>query len=234
MKKFILISALSILFMACINGQRGNGNIITEKRNVAAFTKVSVATSIVVDILQSSQTLVTVEADENLIKYIETEVVDGELQIRLKSVSISNYATIKVHITAPVFESLKVSSSAEIISNAPVTATDIISLAASSSANIAVQLNAPKVNITASSSSEIKASGQAKIINVDANSSALVNAENLKAETATVLASSSGEVVLFASLSITANANSSGTISYTGGASNVIKNENSSGKIVKL
>jgi hypothetical protein len=71
MKKYILFIAVITLATSCYNGKRGSGNIITEKRNVSGFTMVNASSSIDIDVQQGAETSVIVEADDNLIKYIE-------------------------------------------------------------------------------------------------------------------------------------------------------------------
>jgi Putative auto-transporter adhesin, head GIN domain len=231
--KYISIIAIIFLAAACNNGRRGSGNIITETRNVSAFTKVSAATSIDVDVQQGAETSVIVEADDNLIKYIETTVVGGELKIRLKNVSIWNEATIKVHVIAPKYDAFSASSSAEIVSKNTITSNSKIKLEASSSANIDIEIDAPAVEVDASSSADITAAGRTKEVTVDANSSSKVELDKLQAEIVNAEASSSADVSIFASVKINAKANSSGDISYTGGATDVNKSESSSGTISK-
>jgi Putative auto-transporter adhesin, head GIN domain len=231
--KYISIIAIIILATACNNGRRASGNIITETRNVSAFTKVSAAASIDVDVQQGAETSVIVEADDNLIKYVETKVEGDELKIRLKNISIWNEATIKVHVISPKYDGFSASSSAEIIGKNTITSSSKIKLNASSSAKINMEIDAPSIDVEASSSADIIASGRTKEVMVDANSSALVELSKLKAETATAEASSSADVSIFASVKINAKANSSGDIKYTGGATDVIKSESSSGSVTK-
>ncbi len=231
--KYISIIAIIILATSCHNGKRGSGNIITETRNVSTFTSVNASTSIDVDVQQGAETSVIVEADDNLIKYIETTVVGNELKIRLKNISIWNQATIKVHVIAPKYEGFTASASAEITGKNTVTSTSKIKLKASSSANINVEVDAPSVDVDASSSADITVSGRTKEVMVDANSSALVELSKLQAETATAEASSSADVTIYASVKINAKANSSGDIKYTGGATDVVKSESSSGSVTK-
>ena len=231
--KYISIIAIIILATSCNNSKRGSGNIVTETRNVSTFTKVNAATSIDVDVQQGAETSVIVEADDNLIKYVETKVEDGELKIRLKNISIWNESTIKVHIIAPKYDGFSASSSSEIMGKNTITSTSMIKLKASSSANINIEIDAPSVDVEASSSADITAAGRTKEVKVDGSSSALIVLDKLQAETVTAEASSSADVSVFASVKITAKANSSGDITYTGGATDVNKSESSSGSVNK-
>ncbi len=233
MKNVIFFTALVILCTACNNGKRGSGNIVSENRTVNTFTKINASTSVEVDVTQGTQATVTVEADDNLIKYIETIVVNGELKIRIKNISIWNDATIKVHVVAPQIEALKASASASIFSNTTLNSTNTFLVHASSSANIDANINAPKVTVEASSSADVTLSGRTKEAVADASSSATININKLLAETVYAEASSSADVAIFASLKLIAKANSSGSITYTGGVSDIAKTENSSGTVSK-
>jgi Putative auto-transporter adhesin, head GIN domain len=233
MKKYILFIAVITLATSCYNGKRGSGNIITEKRNVSGFTMVNASSSIDIDVQQGAETSVIVEADDNLIKYIETKVEGNELKIRYKNIHIRHNATIKVHIISPQFDGFISSASAEIKGKNTITSASKIKLEASSSANINIEVDAPTVDVKASSSAEITVGGRTKDVVVDASSSASVALNKLQAETAIANASSSADVSIFASVKINAKANSSGDITYTGGATDVVKSENSSGTVTK-
>lgn len=233
MKKYILFIAVIILATSCYRGKKGSGNIITETRNVQPFTAVHANTSIDVDVKQGSETSVVVEADDNLIKYVETIVEGNELKIRLKNVSLWNHSTIRVHVVSPKYTGFEATSSAQIIGETTITSSDKITLKANSSGKIEMQIDAPIVEADVSSSADIILSGRTKDVKADASSSGSLDLEKLQAETATAEASSSANISLFASVKINAKANSSGDIKYKGGATDVVKSENSSGSVTK-
>ena len=60
----------------------GNGNIIKDVREVGNFTAIASGGSWDVVISYSTDKTVVVEADENLLPYIKTEVEDGKLIIK--------------------------------------------------------------------------------------------------------------------------------------------------------
>jgi Putative auto-transporter adhesin, head GIN domain len=231
--KYISFLAIFIVVISCNNSRRGSGNIISETRTVQSFTAVNANTSIEVDVKQGTEISVVVEADDNLMKYVETVVEGNELKIRLKNVSIWDHSTIKVHVTSPKYTGFEATSSAVIIGETTITSTDKISLKANSSAKIEMQIEAPIVEADASSSADIIVSGRTKDVKADASSSGTINIEKLQAENASAEASSSADISLFASIKINAKANSSGDITYTGGATDVNKSESSSGTVSK-
>ncbi|MBD1210235.1 MAG: DUF2807 domain-containing protein [Ignavibacteria bacterium] len=67
----------------------GNGNITTEKRTITTFTGVSNQISADVDIICKQTPGLEITADENLLPYIRTEIVNGVLTISSDRVSIS-------------------------------------------------------------------------------------------------------------------------------------------------
>lgn len=63
----------------------GSGATVLESRTVSSFDRVALLGEGHVILEQGSEELLTVETDDNLIGYIETEVVDGVLEIRTQS-----------------------------------------------------------------------------------------------------------------------------------------------------
>jgi Putative auto-transporter adhesin, head GIN domain len=231
--KYIYLLAFIALVTSCNNRQRGSGNIVTEKRNTGSFSEIKVSSSIDVDVQQGNETSVVVEADDNIVQLIKTNVENGVLVISLKdNYGISN-ATTTVHVISPVYTSFTASSSSSITGKTTIANTTKINLKASSSANIEMTLDAPSVEIKSSSSADITAAGKTKNLKVDASSSATIKLGELKAEVVDVEASSSSDVKVFASVSLKANAHSSADIVYTGGATDVVKSEKSSSSVTK-
>jgi hypothetical protein len=231
--KYIYLVASIVLFTACNGMRRGSGNIITETRNTGVFSEVKASSSVEVDVQQGNETSVVVEADDNVIKFIETVVENGVLKIKLKNNFGLSNATTKVHVTSPVYSGFSTSSSSSITSKTTISNSTKITLTASSSSNIEVVLDAPSVEIDASSSADITASGKAKNVKIDASSSSKIIASDLKAEIVEADANSSSDIRLFASVSLKAKASSSADIFYTGGVTIVDKSENSSGTVTK-
>ena len=230
MKKLLLF-ALPIFLFACKNSHKGNGRITTETRATAPFTAVDVSSSIGVELEQGDKNEVVVEADDNIIKYLETTCVDGKLTIRMKSNTSVRNATLRVRLISPLYKSITGASSSEIVSRNTLTSTDKINIKASSSADITLQIDAPAVIVDGSSSADINITGRAKQVDANASSSTSIDLTGLKAETVAANATSSGLLKVFASVKLDASASSSGDIKYTGGVKDILKKENSSGEV---
>jgi hypothetical protein len=229
--KYIPFFAIIFLGASCINSIKGSGNIITENRTVNNFAGVKVSNSIDVDVQQGSVASIVVEADDNIIRFVQTNVENGKLKISLEGNHSFRNSSIKVHVVSPALTDFEASSSADITSNGQITSADKIEVDASSSASINLKVDAPAVNVSASSSADITIAGRTKEVTSKASSSADVDLYGLMAETASAEASSSGTVNIFASIKLNATANSSGDINYTGGAKDVNKAVSSSGSV---
>lgn len=84
-----------------------NRNIITEKRSISNFSKISVSHGIKVFFKQDSTIELEVETLENLMPYIKTEVHDGKLVIE-KVERIKQKDTIKVFISGNKLDEISV------------------------------------------------------------------------------------------------------------------------------
>jgi hypothetical protein len=101
----------SFLLGACsISVVRGSGHIITEKREVSNFHAVKLSALGNLNITQGTAESLTIQADDNLIEMIKTDVVNGVLEISFdKNVWTSYYMSgesIKFDLTAVNLDSV--------------------------------------------------------------------------------------------------------------------------------
>lgn len=228
--KNLLFLLIIVAFSSCIRSVHGSGNIVSETRNTDNFIAVDASGPVHVELRNGDKNAVVVEADDNVIKYVETKVSGNSLKIKMKEFNNLTNVTINVYVTAPRYQEVNSSASASVTSKDVLT-TDNIELKASSGSSITAEVDAPKVYTSASSGAAVTAKGRTRNIEAEASSGGDIKAGSLQAENATAEASSGGLIKIFASVSIDATANSGGSVKYTGGASKVVKNENSGGSI---
>jgi hypothetical protein len=231
MKKLLMIIAAGILLSSC-DSESGSGNVITQKRSVAGFTKVSASSGVEVELRKGAQA-VSVETDDNLMELVETKVENGELQISIKEHVSLNNATIRIYVTAPELTTVTASAGASIEGKETLNSTNSISLNASAGASIAAALEAPGVDVDASAGGEIKISGRTRSLNVNSSAGANVRAFELLSENTVVEATAGGNANVFASVSLQANASGGGDINYKGAATLVKKEESGGGSVSK-
>lgn len=103
---YILI--LPIIFTVLLGGcEKGNGVLVTQTFELEGFDKVAIRRHGDIFITQGSPQSVSIEAEENLMDLITTEVVDGEWRVDFKK-TVKEYIGLTIHITMPNVSSLKV------------------------------------------------------------------------------------------------------------------------------
>ena len=211
-------------------GKKGNGEVVKDKREVNDdFTVVSASEGLDVYVTQGSDYEITVEADDNIIDLIGTDIRDGKLKVH--AIENIGRATKKVYVTLPEITGLYASSGADLESQGALEA-DKISLDASSGSDIRVELTADEVDADTSSGADIRITGQANLFYADASSGSDIKAKDFLVKRCHADASSGADITINVSESLTADASSGADISYTGEAS-VQKKKSVSGSVHK-
>lgn len=212
------------------DGKKGNGVIAEDQREVTEeFTVISASEGLDVYVTQADEFEISVEADENIIDLIGTDIKDGRLKIH--TIENIGRATKKIYVSLPEITALNSSSGADLITKNVLEANKI-SLDASSGSDLQVELIADEVEAKTSSGADIKVSGEANFLNADASSGSDIKARNLLVKKCTADASSGADISVNVSESLTANASSGADISYSGDAT-VQKRKSVSGSVHK-
>lgn len=229
---------LAILFSSCGfdinlgNGKKGNGIVEEEHRKVTSdFTSVKASEGVGVYITQGSELEILVEADENVIDLIATDIKDGIL--RIHTIENIGRATKKVYVSLPIITALETSSGAHMTTNTNIR-TENLDLSATSGSKIQIkELMANQLNIDTSSGANIIVAGTAQNVDTSASSGSDIKAENLNAVICRANASSGADITINVSQSLIAEASSGGDIRYKGNAK-VEQKKSSSGKVKQL
>jgi hypothetical protein len=108
-RPILAILLFGIIFAAC-DKNKGNGQVTSEARQLASFTKVEVAGAYTVYVNHDSKSEVKIEAESNLIQYIRTDVKNGILTID-NSQNINPEFDIKIYVKTPHVNALLLSGS---------------------------------------------------------------------------------------------------------------------------
>lgn len=212
------------------SGVRGNGDVVKDKRVVEDdFTVVSASEGLDVFVSQGSDFEIVVEADENVIDLIGTDVKNGKLKVH--AIENIGRATKKIYVTLPKVTALSASSGADLTSRG-VIKVDNISLDASSGADLNVELNADEVEADTSSGADIRLSGEGNLLYAGASSGSDIKAQDFLVKICHANASSGADIKVNVSESLVADASSGADIRYTGEAS-VQKKKSVSGSVHK-
>lgn len=234
----IIVLAVAALFLSACNfnfntGETGNGNVVTQERNVSEdFSEVRGSAGLDVYLTQGDENKIVVEADENLLQYISTEIENGKLHITT-SENIGRSKAKKVHVSFKHLNNIEASSGADVIGNS-VIKSENLSLKGSSGADLEVEVFSKEISIKSSSGSHVNVSGKASSLMADASSGGEIDAQKLMVATCNAEASSGAEVTVNVKNKLETHVSSGGNINYYGDPISVNSNESHSGSVRKM
>jgi hypothetical protein len=234
---FILAIGAAFVLSSCnlnINtGEDGNGNVVTQERNVAEdFTEVKGSSGLDVYLTQGDENKIMVEADENLHQYIETEIENGRLNITT-SENIGNSKAKKVYVTYKELISIEASSGADVTGNSAIKS-ETLSLKTSSGADLKVEVFTKDLTAKTSSGSGLAVSGKASSLTADASSGSELDAKELLVINCKAEASSGAGVTVNVKEKLETQVSSGGDIKYYGNPLSVNSNKSHSGSVNKM
>ena len=188
-----------------------------ETRDVGKFDKIGLGVAADLYLKQGSTTKLTIEAKEEILEKLKTEVKNGKLSIRFDSWRFSNYSKFKIYITTPEVNGLSISGSGDIIAESNIK-TDEISLKISGSGEINIEsLEAHMVDAGISGSGSIYLGGpDLKNMELAISGSGNLNAVKLPTEKFNGRISGSGSCKVHVNSSLNARISGSGKIYYAG------------------
>ena len=211
-------------------GEKGNGIVVTDTRSVSEnFTIVSASEGLKVYVTQANDFSIEVEADENIIDLIATDIKNGKL--RIHSEENIGRATKNIYVSLPKVSALRSSSGAHLTSKNTINAPEL-EIDGSSGAVLELEIAANEIEIDASSGANLDIVGRVDEARIDASSGGNINAKDLQTRICDAEASSGGNVRVQVSKSLIADASSGGNISYSGDP-NVEKKKSVSGSVRK-
>lgn len=211
---FLSSCGMDINFGNFGTGVKGNGHIVTETRNVKKdFNSVVASEGIAVFVTQADAFNIEVEADENIIDLIGTDIKNGKLRIHTRE-NIGN-ATKKVYVQLPEIIALSGSSGSHLKTANRISASKL-RIDGSSGALLNIELTSEKLDIDTSSGANLSISGNADHTTIAASSGSNINAKELQTSICQADASSGGNIKVQVTETLSAHASSGGNIAYLG------------------
>ncbi len=196
-------------FSACF-GEKGSGNVQSEKRNVSDFKAVDVSGAFVVEITAQKDYSVEVEADDNLLQFIKTESNGETLKIETEG-RISTSNTMKIRISAPDIENLHISGASKIS---------------------IVNLDNESLNIDSSGASKISCEGKTIDLTVNMSGASKFDGEKLSAEKVSVDASGASRASVSVKTDLKADLSGASKVVYYGNPTNIEKKTSGASSVV--
>jgi hypothetical protein len=217
MKKIALIIAATFamifLVSACshFKGVPGSGVRKTEQRDLKSFKAIDTSGAYEIAVTCQKPDSVQVEADDNILPLIKTEVRDGVLYVSAER---------GYNMSKPV--------------KLLITLSDLGNIATHGAGQISVSdVKNDKIEFKSTGAASITASGQTKTVNIESTGAGEIDTSNLRAQMATVRVTGAASVDVFASEQLDANVSGAGSVTYAGNPKTVNKSVSGIGSVNK-
>jgi hypothetical protein len=195
----------------------GSGNVVSETRPVGSFSRIDFASVGDVEISQGANESLTVEAEDNIMPYLITEVRGDWLVIRLKS-GVGNLRpihTIRYKIVVKDLKELKLSGAGKI--TVQELTTDDLTIDASGAGGVTVKdLQGKSLDTGISGAGSVTVDGNVDQVKVDISGTGSYNGGDLKSQDASVSISGLGSATVWATDQLKVNISGAGSVNYYG------------------
>jgi len=214
MKKLLFFVVLAGLLAACssITGIQGSGTSKTETRNVSGFKEIKANGAINLEVSIKPEYSVTVEADDNLLEHINTDVNGDTLIIENRGEKINPKRKINVRITMPELVDLEINGA---------------------SAGSVAGVKTDKLHLSISGASKLKIDGEIRELKAQVAGASSIDAESLKTENANVEASGASSMTVNAAGDLSANASGASSVKYIGEPKSLKQNSSGASSVKK-
>ncbi|MBI3847806.1 MAG: DUF2807 domain-containing protein [Planctomycetes bacterium] len=191
-------------------GERGSGNLQRQDRRVANFRRVILKGSPLVAVTVGPSPSCCVIADDNLFRYVHTEVSGDALVVSLDDTTFVQTSELRVVATTPELDAVEIRGSGDVHVRG---------------------LDGARFRGTIAGSGTLVAEGTVERVDVEVDGSGDVEMRDLQAEDARVSIRGSGDAELNVGRSLDADIEGSGDVRYVGSPPKVRRHGAGSGSI---
>jgi hypothetical protein len=200
----------------------GSGNVVTEDRPVSNFNRVGLTGVGEVSITQGVEESLTVRADDNIMRYIKTEVKNGTLTLgftdEVKNKRIRPGKRIKFNLSVKDVTSLDISGAGDV--NVASLDTDRLEIVVGGAGDVSISsLTAEELVVHLNGAGHVELAGQVAEQNVKINGFGAYQAAKLESQTAVVKVSGAGSATLWATDTLDVQIPGAGNVTYYGNPS---------------
>jgi hypothetical protein len=226
------ILAFTFLFSQCnIIGsyEKGNGNVISETRDLGAFNKISVGGNYEVTLKKSDKNYLTITTDENLVPLILSKIENGELSISSKK-NLINIKKTKLVIGYSIINEVR-AYGATLLNNEETLESDNLYLNLEGAGMIDLKLKVSNLDASLSGAGLVKCNGYATNSKIRLSGAGGLEAIGLETQNATITVSGIGSAKVNVKNELSAAIEGVGGIEYIGHPVKVNKNISGLGTI---
>ena len=232
MKQGLIILTM-LVFTACneLIGERGNNERITKEITVDSFEKIEVSGAFDIVLKPSESDKVILEADENLIRYIDISVRGNRLYIETDKRLVSRKG-IKIEVPIKVLREINSSGASDIENTEPLSSEEL-EIIVSGAGKVDLKLDVKLVALDLSGATLVYLEGVAERLEVGMSGAGSLAAEGFEVQDCAVNISGVGHVLVNVSGSLEAQVSGLGRVEYLGKPTSVKGDVSGVGNVTK-
>ena len=209
----VIVAALVSAFSACHIGKglQGSGTLKTEKRDLPAFKAIDTTGAYEVELMCQKPASFEIEADDNILPLIKTDVRDGVLYVTSeKSYNPSRAVRLRISLT------------------------ELTAVSSRGAGEVTIQdAKGDDLKIESMGAASIKAAGKVKSATISSSGAGDIDANRLQAEKARVTVAGAASVNVYATEQLDVTISGVGSVTYGGNPKSVNKNVSGFGSVNK-
>ena len=214
----ILLSGLVIAGLmfttSCINGISGNGDVEVRIESIDDFDRLEIDGNFKVFLTQSDRPGLKIEADENLLEYIEVRQVGNKLEIESKR-NIFRAKKKDLHIKYTDLQRIELSCALDINGETPIEVKSLL-IDCSGAIDLNIDVIAERLRLDVSGAADCDLNGRVKDVSLNISGAGDFNAFGLRAEDVNIDMSGAASARVFATDMLDVEISGAGSVKYKG------------------
>lgn len=207
-------SAISGGCMDYLDGIRGDGNVVKEERPVKSFSALEAGGAFEIVLKQGNEEALTIEADENILPHIISEVRGGVLVLETDR-RILECEAMKAYITFKKMDMMDLSGAVDLLSDGKLTFDDL-RIVASGASEIGLDLTVELFEMDLSGASEVDLSGYAEKVMIEASGASELDAADLETNILKLEVSGASDAVVMVNKELDVEVSGAASVRYKG------------------
>ena len=235
MKRYILVAILFcgiIAVSGCIGQNSGSGKLVNETKNVSGFNKVALNGTGNLIINQGNAESLTVEAEDNVVSNIKTEVNNNQLNIKFENLVVVPTKPVNYYLTVQNINSINISGAGKVQSNNLNSNNLNIEINGAGSGNI-TNLTASTLTIKINGAGKMDTTGNVNDQTINISGAGEYAAKDLMSKNSNISVDGAGKATVRVSDQLNAMINGAGAIYYIGNPQ-VTRQVNGAGSIQQI
>ncbi len=195
-------------------GIKGNGKVTKQERQLNSFSALDVGGAFKVFLTQGDKEFVIVEADENLLDVISTEVRGNTLVIKTTK-DIRDSEVLNIYLTFKELDEMEISGACRLVGENKMKFGNL-DLECSGASDVELKLAAQKLSFDFSGACKVELYGSAESVDLDLSGASHFDGYDLEADIYNVDVSGASHAKIFVNSELSADVSGAASLKYKG------------------